>query len=119
MGLINSFMGYVAIAGIGCGVAVGWKVRDWQCDAAYAKTLERSQRDRKILQEKINAISSTYEKERDQADLVVTETRTKIREIYKTRPATSSDCIPDSRVVGLLESGLSDANRAAAGKSRE
>jgi len=119
MPTINPVFGYVAAAALVSGLAVGWKVRDWQCDAAYAKALEKAERDRKALQGKINAISTTYEQERNQADVVVSGTRTTIREIYKTLPPVPADCSPDIRVVRLLESSVSNANRAASGKSGE
>lgn len=119
MGPINQVFGYVAAAALVCGLGVGWKVRDWQCDAAYAKALEKAERERKALQGKINAISTTYEQERNQADVVVAGTRTTIREIYKTLPPVSPDCAADIRVVRLLESSVSNANRAASGESSE
>lgn len=119
MGPINPFVAYVAAATLVCGLGVGWKVRDWQCDAAYSKALEKAERERKALQGKINAISTTYEQERNQADVVVAGTRATIREIYKTLPAVPADCSPDVRVIGLLQGSVSDANRAASGKSSE
>jgi len=119
MGPINPLLAYVAAATLVCGLGVGWKVRDWQCDAAYAKALEKAERDRKALQGKINAISTTYEQERNQADVVVAGTRTTIREIYKTLPPVPADCSPDIRVVRLLEGSVSNANRAASGQSSE
>lgn len=119
MGPINPLFAYIAVGALVVGVGAGWKVRDWQCDAAYAKALEKAERDRKALQGKINAISTTYEQERNQADVVVAGTRTTIREIYKTLPPVPADCSPDIRVVRLLESSVSNANRAASGQSGE
>lgn len=116
MGPINPFMGYLAGGALLIGTAAGWKVRDWQCDAAYAKALEQAEKQRREMQGKIDAISSSYEAERDKADVVVAgQTRT-IREIYKTIPAVPVDCTPDVRVVGMLESSIGSANAAAAGK---
>jgi hypothetical protein len=119
MGPINPLFAYAAAGALVIGVGAGWKVRDWQCDAAYSKALEKAERERKALQGKINAISTTYEQERDQTDMVVAGTRTTIREIYKTLPAVPADCSPDVRVIGLLQGSVSDANRAASGKSSE
>lgn len=119
MGPINPLFAYIAAGALVIGVGAGWKVRDWQCDAAYSKALEKAERERKALQGKINAISTTYEQERDQANVVVAGTRTTIREIYKTLPAVPADCSPDIRVIGLLQGGVSDANRAASGKLSE
>lgn len=119
MGPINPIMGYVAAAALVGGVAAGWKVRDWQCDAAYSKALEKAERERKALQGKIDAISTTYEEERNQANMVVAGTRTTIREIYKTLPAVPADCSPDARAIGLLESSISRANANASGQPSE
>lgn len=119
MGPINPLFAYIAAGALVVGIGAGWKVRDWQCDAAYSKALEKAERERKALQGKINAISTTYEQERNQADVVVAGTRTTIREIYKTLPPVPADCSPDVRVIGLLQGGVDSANRAASGQSGE
>ena len=119
MGPINPFMGYVAAGALVIGIAAGWKVKDWQCDAAYAKALEKAEKQRKELQGKIDDISTVYQIERDKADVVVAgQTRT-VREIYKTLPAVPVDCAVDVRVLGMLESSVSNANAAATGKLGE
>lgn len=119
MGPINPFMGYVAAGALVIGAASGWKVRDWQCEAAYAKALEKADKQRQEMQGKINELSASYEAERDKADVVVAGKTSTIRTIYKTLPANAGDCSVDPRVVGLLESGVRDANAAASGKSGE
>ena len=119
MPAIKPLFAYIAAGALVVGIGAGWKVRDWQCDAAYSKALEKAERERKTLQGKINAISTTYEQERNQADVVVAGTRTTIREIYKTLPAVPADCSPDVRVIGLLQGGVDNANRAASGQSGE
>lgn len=119
MGRINPIMGYVAAGALVVGLSAGWKVRDWQCDAAYSKALEKAEKQRQQMQGKIDAVSTLYQAERDKADVVVAGERETIREIYKTLPAVSADCIPDDRVVGLLEGGLSRANAAASGEPSE
>lgn len=119
MGPINPILGYVAGATMLIGVATGWKVRDWQCDAAYAKALEKAEKQRQEMQGKIDDISTVYQVERDKADVVVAgQTRT-IREIYKTVPDVPADCSPDVRVLRMLESSIGSANAAATGKSSE
>lgn len=119
MGPINPFMGYVAAGALVIGIAAGWKVKDWQCDAAYAKALEKAEKQRKELQGKIDDISTVYQIERDKADVVVAgQTRT-IREIYKTLPAVPVDCAVDARVLGMLKSSVGDANSRASGKLGE
>lgn len=117
MGPINSFFGYIAAAAFIIGITLGWKVKDWQCDAAYASALEKAEKQRKQLQGRIDEISTLYEEERNQADVVVSKDRVKIREIYKGLPAVPADCSPDSRVVGMLKIGVNNANSAASGKS--
>jgi hypothetical protein len=116
MGPINPILAYVAGGALIIGVAAGWKVKDWQCDAAYAAALEKAEKQRKEMQGKIDEISTNYETQRDQADLVVAGTTREIREIYKTLPPVPIDCAANLRVVGLLESSVSNANAAAAGK---
>ena len=112
-------MGYVAAGALAIGLASGWKIKDWQCDAAYSKALEKAQKQRQQMQGKIDEVSTLYQAERDKADVVVAGERETIREIYKTLPAVSADCIPDVRIVRLLEGGVSRANAAAASEPSE
>ena len=119
MGLLNPVMGYVAAGALVIGLASGWKVRDWQCDAAYSKALEKADEQRQEMQGKIDEVSTLYQTQQDQADVVVAGERETIREIYKTLPAVPADCAPDYRVIGLLEGGINRANAAASGESSE
>jgi len=119
MPMINPFMGYVAAGALVIGIAAGWKVKDWQCDAAYAKALEKAEKQRKELQGKIDDISTIYQIERDKADVVVAGKTSTVREIYKTLPAVPADCAVDARVLGMLESSISDTNSRASGKLGE
>jgi hypothetical protein len=98
------------------GAASGYKVRDWQCDAAFAKALEKAEKLRVKKQEIVDDISQTYEAQRDQANGVATERTYTIREIYKTTPAIAPDCAAPDAVRRLLESSVRDANAAATGK---
>ena len=98
------------------GAASGYKVRDWQCDAAFAKALEKAEKLRVKKQEVVDDVSKTYESERDQANVVATERTNTIREIYKTAPAVPVDCAGSDALRRVLESGVSDANAAATGK---
>jgi hypothetical protein len=98
------------------GAASGYKVRDWQCDAAFAKALEKAEKLRVKKQEVVDDVSKTYESERDQANVVATERTNTIREIYKTAPAVPVDCAGSDALRRVLESGISDANAAAAGE---
>lgn len=101
------------------GLTAGWAVRDWQCDAAYAKALEKADKQRQQMQGKVDALSRSYEEERNKADVVVAREKQTIREIYKTIPAVPVDCAPDVRVLRLLEGRVSRANADASGQSSE
>jgi hypothetical protein len=117
MALIPSPVMLYALGGaLIIGAASGYKVRDWQCDAAYAKALEKAEKLRVKKQEVVDNVSQTYEVERDKADGVATERTYTIREIYKTTPAVSPDCTAPDAVRRLLESSVRDANAAATGK---
>lgn len=119
MGPINPFMGYVAAGALVIGLATGWKVKDWQCDAAYSEALEKADKKRQEMQGKIDEVSSIYQTQRDQADVVVAGTTREIREIYKTLPAVPTDCAADARVIELLQGSVSRSNAAASGESSE
>ena len=112
----NPVMLYALGGALIIGAASGYKVRDWQCDAAFAKALEKAEKLRVKKQEVVDDVSQTYETERDQADVVAAERINTIREIYKTVPAAPVDCAAPDALRRLLESGISDANAAAAGK---
>jgi len=113
----NPIMGYVAVGALVVGAAAGWTIKDWQCDSAYSKALEKAEKQRQQMQGKIDEASFIYQAARDQADVVVAGERETIREIYKTLPAVPTDCTPDPRIVGLLESGINRANAAASSES--
>ena len=116
MALINPVMIYGLAGALIIGAASGYKVRDWQCDAAFAKALEKAEKLRVKKQEVVDDVSKTYESERDQANVVATERTNTIREIYKTAPAVPVDCAGSDALRRVLESGVSDANAAATGK---
>ena len=112
----NAFLPYIAGGALILAAASGYKVRDWQCDAAFAKALEKAEKLRVKKQEVVDNVSQTYETERDQANGVATERTYTIREIYRTVPAIPTDCSAPDNVRRLLESGVRDANAATTGK---
>ena len=112
----NPIMLYAAAGALIVGAAAGYKVRDWQCDAAYAKAMEKAEKQRVKKQEVVDVISQTYEEQRDKANGVATERTYTIREIYKTAPAVPVDCAAPDAVRKLLESGIRDANAASSGE---
>ena len=109
----NPIMGYVAAGALVIGLTAGWKIKDWQCDAAYSAALEKAEKQRQQMQGKIDEVSALYQAEQDKADVVVAGERETIREIYKTLPVADPSCEPDVRVHGLLEGGVNRANAAA------
>lgn len=112
----SPLMLYATAGALVIGAAAGYKVRDWQCDAAYAKALEKAQKQGAKKQEVVYDVSQTYEVERDKADVVATERINTIREIYKTAPAVPVDCSAPESVRRLLEGSVRDANAASSGK---
>jgi hypothetical protein len=116
MALINPVMIYGLAGALIIGAASGYKVRDWQCDASYAKALEKAEKLRVKKQEVVDNVSQTYETERDQANVVATERTNTIREIYKTAPAVPVDCAGSDALRRVLEGGVRDANAATTGK---
>jgi hypothetical protein len=112
----NPILLYAVGGALIIGAASGYKVRDWQCDAAYAKALEKAEKSRVKKQEIVDDISQTYEYERDQANVVATERTNTIREIYKTAPAVPVDCAGSDALRRVLEGSVRDANAAATGK---
>jgi hypothetical protein len=107
---------YATAGALVIGAAAGYKVRDWQCDAAYAKALEKAEKSRVKKQEVVDNVSQTYEAQRDQANVMATERINTIREIYKTAPAVPVDCSAPDAVRRLLEGSVRDANAASTGK---
>jgi len=79
---IDPIMGYVAAGALAIGLTAGWKVKDWQCDAAYSAVLEKAEKQRQQMQGKIDEVSTLYQSERDKADVVVAGEKQTIREIY-------------------------------------
>ena len=114
--MLIKFAPYMIAGALIIGAASGYKVRDWQCDAAYAKALEKAEKLQVKQQKVVDDVSQTYEDKRDQANVVATERTNTIREIYRTAPAIPADCSAPDALRRLLESSVRDANTAATGK---
>lgn len=114
--MLSKFVPYIVGGALIIGVASGYKVRDWQCDAAYANAMEEVEKLRAKKQKEVDDVSQTYETERDQANVVATGRTNTIREIYRTAPAIPADCAAPDNVRRLLESSVRDANAATTGK---
>jgi hypothetical protein len=89
----------------------GYKVKDWQCDAAYAKVLEKAAKQKEQMQDVIDAKAREYEEIRDVAAQRSIERTDTIREIYKTIPAPPADCpTPPDDVIGVLIESIRDTD---------
>jgi hypothetical protein len=119
MTLPNPAFVYIAGGALLLGAAGGYKVRDWQCNAARADALEQADEQQQEMQDEVETQAATYEEARvatyDTGALIEREVRT----IYREVPAASPACEPDARVVSLLESRLDYANASAAGELGE
>ena len=117
--LINSFTPYIAGAALLVSLAAGYKIRDWQCDAALANALEEAAERQQEMQNELEQKARAYETLRDYADGLGTSRGTSIREIYREVPAPSPSCAAPDSIVGLLQGGIDSANAAASGEPRE
>lgn len=109
---------YVLGAALLIGFLGGYKVKDWQCDAAYAKVLEKAAQERTRMEGIINTKSAQYEEaSAHAADQSVIRTNT-VKEIYRNVPAAPANCAPPTAAVGVLFESLGDTDTApATGKS--
>lgn len=114
--LPNPLYLYAGAAALAIAAFGGYKVRDWQCDAALAKALERAQEQRQEIESEMGRQARTFEAERDQASRLATKTATTIREVYREIPAVPIDCVPPDSVVSLLARSRDLANSAATGQ---
>jgi len=114
--LTSSIMPYVAAGAVAVAAFGGWKVRDWQCDAAVAKALQQAEKNREVMQATIDTLSTRYEQDSAALDKTTVRTTNTIREIYRNVPTPPASCAPGPDVVRLLEGSVSSANAATAGK---
>jgi hypothetical protein len=121
VGVIPSpFMLYAAAGALVVGTVAGYKVRDWQCDAAYAKTLEKAAKQRAKADIILDTKSAAYEEKRAEADVRSVERINTIREIYRTVPAAAASCAPPDDAVRVLLEVIGNPNtEATAGQSGE
>lgn len=110
---------YIAAGALAVGGLAGYKIRDWQCDAATAKALEKAERIRKEMQDEVDGRAEAYEAERNRAAGLQRTTVREIRTIYKSMPVPSPNCGVPPAVVGLLKGGVDNANANATGQSGE
>lgn len=115
----NPLFGYAVAGAIVLGATAGWKIRDWQCDAAVAKALVKAEKNREAMQATIDTLSTRYEQDSASLDKTTIQTTNTIREIYRNVPTPPASCAPGPDVVRLLEGSVSSANAAATRKSGE
>lgn len=115
----NPLLVYAAAGALVVGGLAGYKVRDWQCDAAVAKALERAEEQRQEMQDEVDQASRDYEALRAEAYGVGTTTIREVRTVYQDVPAPPADCEPPVSIVGLLESSVRSANAYASGEPRD
>jgi hypothetical protein len=115
----NPLLAYAAAGALAVGAIAGYKIRDWQCDAAVAKAFEKAEKQRKEMQDEVDQSARDYEAERDRAAGLQRATVREIRTIYESVPAPSPDCAAPDSVVGLLKGSVDSANASATGKSGE
>lgn len=97
----------------------GWKVRDWQCDAAQAKSQRVVIQKTEKATGAVNAASATYETQREALSNETAKDRVLIRTVYRTTNGavqSAVDCAAPDAVVSVLDRATDRANAAAAGK---
>lgn len=110
---------YVAGGALLLGVAGGYKVRDWQCDAARTDALEQAAEQGQEMQYEVEAQAAAYEETRVATYGVGARIEREVRTIYREVPAPSPACEPDPRVVSLLQDRLDHANASTSGEPSE
>lgn len=109
----NPIILYVVAGALFFGAIAGYKVRDWQCDAAYAKALEKAGEKRAKADIILDAKSAAYEEKRAEADVRSVERTNTIREIYRTVPAAATSCAPPPDAVRVLIESIGSSNTEA------
>lgn len=109
---------YAGAAALAIAAFSGYKVRDWQCDAALANALERAERQRQEMQDEVDQASRDYEALRAETYALGTRTTREVHTVYQEVPAPPASCEPPDRVVGLLADSVRAANANASGEPR-
>jgi hypothetical protein len=117
--LFNSLTPYILGGALALSAISGYKIRDWQCDAALANALEEAAERQREMQNELEQQARAYETLRDYADGLGASRGTSIREIYREVPAPADSCAAPDNVVGVLQGGIDNANAAASGQPRE
>jgi hypothetical protein len=100
---------------IALAVGTGYGIRDNIAKLDQAKAAKAAEARRVAIQKDLDNVSTKYEVLREQASTALEGRAQTVREYWRTIPAPSPDCAVPSRLDGLLDSAVSDAN-AATGK---
>ncbi len=95
--------------------SAGYKVRDWQCDAAVAKAVKAA-----VAKERKNraigdAAATDYEEDREHARQANVTRETEYRTIYRDR-LVRPDCAAPAAARSVLESAVERSNSRASGE---
>ena len=117
--ILKPFIPYIAGAALLASLATGYKIRDWQCDAALAKALEEAAERQQEIRDELDERARAYEALRSQADGLGAARATDIRTIYREVPVPAPSCAAPDSIIGVLQSGIDNANAAASGEPSE
>jgi len=117
--LPNPLYLYAGAAALAIAAFSGYKVRDWQCDAALANALERAERQRQEMQDEVDERARAYEALRSETYALGSRSTREIHTIYQELPSSDIDCQPPDSVVGLLEGSVRAANASSSGEPSE
>ena len=115
--LPNPLLLYGGAAALVFAGAAGYKVRDWQCDAATAKAISKAIDQERNARNVVDEKGRDFETAKDNADELGATRATDIRMVYREVAAPPSDCAVPDNVVRLLQGGVDSANAAASGES--
>jgi hypothetical protein len=101
---------YIMGGMLAIGFLGGYKVRDWQCNAAYAVALEKAEKQRAKVETILDTKSAAYEERRAAADVRSVEQTNTVREIYRTVPAAASSCAPPPDAIRVLLESIGNPN---------
>ena len=94
----------------------GYKVKSWQCDAAYAKVLEQAAQEKTCMEGIINTKSAQYEEASAHAADQSVVTTNRVKEIYRNVPAPPANCAPPTSAIGVLIESIGNTNPAPASR---
>lgn len=107
----------IALAGAGLAFVGGYKIRDWQCDAAAARELEANAIESARMQDAADTAATGYEQDRSQTYADHTVREETIRTIYRDRQVPGDCAVPDNAAL-VLDEAVRAANTGTTGEPR-